>query len=124
MIVVVVLLVAASVAYEFFAATPPSVEIEDINVWAPDNVCGLSSHPIYYGGYNTSTGASVPVELTVPNYNATPCLVRDVRTNSTGFSVSSVQRNVTVPGLGNGTLNLTVTSPGSSFAGNLDLVFA
>jgi hypothetical protein len=123
-VVIVVLLIAAVVAYEIFAPKPSPIQVGAINIWAPDNVCGLNSNPIYYNGYNSSTNASLAFDLGVPNYNSTTCNVTSVVTNSSGFSLSSVEVPLTIPGGETGFLNLTITSPRSSFSGNLNLVFA
>ncbi len=125
LVVVVVLVLVAVVAYAFIAPTSsPPIQVAFIDVWAPDNVCGLNSSPIGYYGYNASTGAAVSLELEVPNVNATACTVQTVVTNTTGFSLSGIQVPLTVPGSGNATMNLTVTSPGSPYSGDLNLVFA
>lgn len=124
MIVVVLVLFASTALYEYLTPPPPAVVVGSIVVWAPDNACGLNANPISYSGYNSSTGAVIPFEFEVPNFNTTSCTVDGVVTNSSGFTVSGVQAHVTIPGYGQSTLNLTITSPGSSFAGNLDLVFS
>jgi len=123
-IVVVIVLFASTALYEYLTPPPPAVVVGSIVVWAPDNACGLNLNRISYSGYNSSTGAAIPFELEVPNFNTTACTVAGVVTNSSGFTVSGVQAHVAIPGYGQATLNLTITSPGSSFAGNLDLVFS
>jgi hypothetical protein len=123
-VVIVVLIIVAIVAYELLAPPVPPVQVGDINIWAPDNVCGLNANPIYYQGYNSSTHANVTVDLGVPNYNSTSCTVVGVITNSTGFALSGVQVPLTIPGGGTGSMNLTILSPGASFSGNLNLVFS
>ena len=124
MIVVVVLLVGSVVAFELFAPAPPPVRIAFIDIWSPDDVCGLGTTQVSYYGYNSSTSVAVALEFPVPNFNSTPCTVRGVVTNSTGFSLSAVQAPVTIAAHGNATLNLTATSPSSSFSGDLELVFS
>jgi hypothetical protein len=122
-VIVAIGLVTAGVALQLLVPPPPPIEVGAIDVWAPDNVCGLSSNPVYYGGYNSSTGQAIAFELEVLNYNATACTVNNVTTNTTGFSLSDVQPHVTIPADGNSTMNLTVTSPTSPFSGNLNLLF-
>jgi zinc-ribbon domain len=122
-LVVVILLIATVVAYELLPPAEPQIQVAEIDVWAPDNVCGLNATPIYYDGYNSSTNAAVELGLSVPNFNSTACTVTSVTTNSTGFSLSAVQVPLTIPASGNGSMNLTLTSPGSSFSGNVNLVF-
>jgi len=129
-VVVVVLLVASVLAVSLLAPpSAPSVQVQSIYIWAPDNVCGLNSNPIDYYGYNSSTGAANAFQLEVPNYNTTTCVIEGVTTNTTGFALSDVEVPVSIPGnsTGNlyyGSLNVTITSPGSSFSGILNLVFA
>lgn len=122
-IVIVILLIGSIAAYEFLATGPP-VQVLEIDIWAPDNVCGLNANPIGYTGYNTSTGAAYPIDLGVPNFNSTACTVKAVATNTSGFSLSGVQVPLTIAGNGTGSMNLTITSPGSSFSGYLNLVFS
>jgi len=123
-IVIVIGLIGTAIAFEVLVPPPPAVVVGTIDIWAPDNVCGLNTTQIDYPGYNSSTGQAIALELSVPNYNASACIVHGVRTNSSGFALSQVQTGVRIPASGNATLNLTVTSPGSSFSGNLDLVFS
>ena len=123
-VVIVVILIVAIVAYVLLFAPGPAVQVGDLIIWAPDNVCGLNANPIYFDGYNSSTSSTVPLDLGVPNYNATACTLLGVITNTTGFVLSGVQVPLTIPGDATGSMNLTVTSPGSPFSGNLNLVFA
>lgn len=123
-VVVVIVIVVSVAAYALFAPSAPAVQVGYINVWAPDNVCGLGTNQIYYQGYNSSTGQSIGFELQVENFNESACIVNSVVTNSTGFSLSAIEVPLTVPGMGNSTMNLTITSPSSSFSGDLNLVFA
>jgi hypothetical protein len=121
-IIVVVILVVGVVAVLLVPAGP-AVQVQGINVWALDNVCGLNANPIGYNGFNGSSGASQAIELQMPNYNATPCTIHAITTNTSGFSFTGVTVPVTIPG--NGTLNLTLTvvSPSGTFNGvlNMDL---
>jgi hypothetical protein len=119
----VVVVAAAGLAFLLLVPAAPSVQVGAIDIWAPDDVCGLGTNSIYYQGYNTTTGESISLELYVPNYNASSCTVSHVTTNTSGFTLSGVQTGVVVPAHGNSTLNLTIGSPGSSFSGTLNLVF-
>jgi len=121
-IVVVLIVVVAVVAFSFFLAPPPPVQVGYINIWAPDNVCGLNTNPISFYGFNSSTGASQTLDFGMPNYNATACTIATVTTNSTGFSLSGIQAPLTIAGGATGSMNITITSPSSDFSGNLNLV--
>lgn len=121
-VVIVIIIAVVAVAYLLFPAPP--VQVQAINIWAPDNVCGLNSNPIYYDGYNSSTGAVQTLDFGIPNFNATGCTVVDVTTNSSGFSISDVQVPLSIPGGGTGSMNITITSPSSAFTGSMNLVFA
>ncbi len=129
-IVVVVILLIAVVAIELLPS--PSVRVAGIYVWAPDDVCGLQSNPINdggypvpYGGYNANISETDLWTFDVPNINATACTIHSVTTNTSGFSLSAIQVPLTIPGGDlNASLNITITTPSSSFSGNLNLVFA
>jgi len=123
LVVVVVVVAAAGLALFLLVPAGPAVQVGAIDIWAPDNVCGLGTNSIYYEGYNASTGEAISLELYVPNYNGTSCTVSQVTTNTSGFTLSGVQTGVVVPAHGNATLNLTIGSPSSSFSGTLNLVF-
>ena len=102
----------------------PAVQVQAIYVWAPDNVCGLNTNPIGYYGYNSSTSAVNTFDLEVENFNGTTCTVVGVTTNSSGFALSQIQVPLVIAGGTNNSMNLTVTSPSSSFSGILNLVFS
>jgi len=123
--IVVVIVVVAIIAVAPYV-TPPSakVSVSSIYVWAPDNVCGLNSTPIYYPGFDDTPNANDAFTLTIPNYNSTPCTLRSVTTNTSGFGLSDVQVPVSVPVSGNGALNLTIILPAGSFDGILNLVYS
>ena len=90
-VIAAVLLIALSiVAYELLAPGPASVHVQSIDVWTTDDVCGLETTPIGYHGYNTTAKSSVSVELQVPNFNVSKCVVHAVSTNSSGFSLSDL----------------------------------
>ncbi len=120
-IVVVVIVIFAAIIYE--AETAPVVNITSINVYAPDNVCGLNTNPIYYEGYTDSPGASDPLALQIENFNNTACTLRGVTTNTTGFTLSDVGVPITVPAVGNNTLNLTLNLPSSGYNGVVNLIY-
>ena len=123
-IVVVVILVVAVVAYELTPTAPP-VQVGFINIYAPDNVCGLNANPTAYYGYNASTSETDTLEFPIPNYNATACTIESVATNTSGFSLSDIQVPLTIAGgVQNASMNITITTPGSSFSGDLNLIFA
>jgi len=122
-IVVIVAILLVTAVLIFYAEQAPTVQVTGFNVWSPDNACGLATNPISYGGFNDSTGASDEFSFQLPNYNTTPCTVVQVSTNTSGFSVSDTNVPVTVPGSGNGTLNLTLSLPNSGFDGIVNLVY-
>ena len=126
MIVVVVIVVVSVVGFLLLTPSTPPVQVQLIAIWAPDNVCGLMQNPIAFDGYNASTGQNISLDLVgVQNYNTTPCTIRGVVTNTTGFSLSGVEVPLTIPANDtNGSMNLTIGSPGTSFSGNLNLVFS
>jgi hypothetical protein len=123
-IVVVLVVIIAVVAAAYLLFPAPPIQVQAINVWAPDNVCGLNSNPIYYYGYNGSTGATQTIDFEVPNFNVTSCTVVGVVTNSSGFAISAVQVPLSVPGDGTADMNMTITSPSSPFTGDMNLVFS
>ncbi len=125
-LLVVIVLIVAAFAVDYFLFPAPAVQVEEINIWAPDNVCGLNANPIFFYGYNSSTGASQTLDFGMPNFNATACTIVSVTTNSTGFSLSDVQVPLTIPGgdTAGASMNITITSPGSPFTGTMNLVLA
>lgn len=119
------ILVIGAVAYAYLAVPKPPVQVQNIYIWSPDNVCGLNSDPIYYPGFNSSTGANQTLDFYMPNHNSTgnPCTIKKVVTNSTGFMLYNVQVPLTIPYKGTVQMNITIRSPTTSFNGNLNLVF-
>ncbi|HTZ61416.1 MAG TPA: zinc ribbon domain-containing protein [Thermoplasmata archaeon] len=123
-ILVVVLLIVAVIAVAYFLFPAPAIQVQAINIWAPDNVCGLNANPIYFFGYNGSTGSVVSLVLGMPNFNTTTCTIESAVTNSSGFTLSGVGTPLTIPGSGTGPMNVTITSPSSPFTGTINLVLA
>lgn len=122
-VAVVLLIVVSLVAYELLAPGPASVHVQSINVWSPDNVCGLETTIIGYHGYNTTAKSDVSVELQVPNFNASKCLVHTVTTNSSGFSLSDLHLPWIIPAGGYNTTHVNIQSPSSAFSGSVNLIF-
>ncbi|MGP8078057.1 MAG: zinc ribbon domain-containing protein [Thermoplasmata archaeon] len=120
-ILVVLLLVVGVIGFAFLIDRPPPVQVLNINIWSPDNVCGLNSTLIYFGGYNSSKGANETVEFKMPNYNSSACDVRRVSTTTPGFVLYDVQVPRTIPPGVWAPLNITIKSPSSPFSGNLNL---
>jgi hypothetical protein len=123
-VVVVLLLVGGVFAFLALTAPTPPVQVAEIDLWAPDNVCGLNSNPSYFDGFNSSTGANQTFEFYMPDYNSTACTIHGVTTNTSGFALTGVQVPLTIPGGENSTLNITITSPPSTFSGDLRLVLS
>jgi len=121
-LLVVVLLVAGVAVFDYFEAKPPPIQVAFINIWAPDNVCGLNANPIAYYGFNSSTSSPQTLDFGVPNYNLTACTIHGVSTNTTGFSLSAIEVPLTIPGNGTGSMNITITPPASAYSGNMNLV--
>jgi hypothetical protein len=122
-ILVVVILVGGAITLLFVFSPGPPVQVNNINLWAPDNVCGLNSNPSYFSGFNGSTGQNQSIDFGIPNYNSSTCTVVGVSTNTSGFILSMIQVPLTIPGNGTGSMNISIQSPSSSFTGNLNLVF-
>jgi hypothetical protein len=126
-LLVVIILVVAVVAVGYFFFTPP-VQVGYINIWAPDNVCGFltnpQGNPVSYYGFNGSTGQVQTLLFPIPNFNTTTCNIVGAISNTSGFTLSDVQVPLAIPGNGTGSMNITITSPSSSFMGNLNLVFS
>jgi hypothetical protein len=122
-VLVVIILVVGVASFFLLPTSSPPVQVNDINAWAPDNVCGLGSNPSYFSGFNGSTGQVQQIDFGMPNYNSTPCTIQSVVTNSTGFLLSGVQAPLTIAGNGTASMNITVQSPSGHFSGDLNLVF-
>jgi len=123
-VIVVLFVVFAAIGAYLYSVPPPNVDVEGINVYAPDNVCGLNANPVGYSGFNASAGTQAALDLQLENFNSTACTVHSVTTNTSGFSLSGVQVPDGVGPLGNGTLNLTLSLPSDAYSGIVDLVFS
>jgi len=121
-VLVVVILIVGLVAISYLESPSPAIQVGFIEIWAPDNVCGLNANPIEFYGFNNSTGSSQTLDFGMPNYNATPCTVQSVTTNTSGFTLSAVQVPLSIPANGSGSMNVTITAPSTSFSGNMNLV--
>jgi len=121
-IVVVLLFVVGVLATDLYAPPTSPVQVAAINIYSPDNVCGLNVNPIYYDGFNGSTGAVQTLDFPMPNYNGSACTIRAVTTNTTGFTLSAIQVPLVIATDGSASMNITVTSPSSSFSGYLNLI--
>ncbi len=123
-VIVVVLLVVGAIAFVFLLPAPAPIQVGQINIYAPDLVCGLAATPpYYYPGFNNSTGVNMSFEFYVPNFNATNCTVHSLVTNTSGFKVTYAQLPLPIVARSNATMNVSILLPGSSFSGNLNLVF-
>jgi len=120
---VVLLVVVAAIVVLRVSFPSTTVNVREIAVYAPDNVCGLQSNPIKYAGFSDAPGANDLFGLQVTNFNSTPCTVRSVTTNTSGFGLSNVQVPFPVAGAGNGFMNVTIVLPSGSFDGVLALVY-
>jgi hypothetical protein len=121
-VVVVGFLVLGVIGYFFLYGAAPPVQVGEIDIFSPDNVCGLASHPIYYTGFNGSTGSSQVYDFGMPNFNGSSCTVRAVATNTSGFSIVAAQVPLAIPSGTNVSLNITIQSPSAPFTGALHLI--
>lgn len=122
-LVIVVVVVVAIVGFVFLESSAAQVNITEINLWSPDNVCGIAANSPYdYNGFSDSPGNSDPIGLQIENFNLTTCTIHSVATNTSGFSLSGVGVPLSVAGSGFNYLNLTINLPGSGFSGALNLV--
>jgi hypothetical protein len=122
-VIVVTLLVVSGVAI-FLLLTPPPlpVQVGQINIYSPDNVCGLNSTFTAFTGFNSTTSANETFEFPMPNDNSSACTIQSVSTNTTGFSVPEAQVPITIPPSPAFVwMNITIVSPNSSFSGTLYL---
>lgn len=122
--VVVIIVVALILAVVTYPGANPKVHVSEIDVWAPDNVCGYGGQLVGYAGFDDLSGSSDAFSLQLHNFNSTACAVQGVTTNTSGFGLSNVGTPVTVPPLQNGTLTLTIILPNNSFSGALDLIYS
>jgi hypothetical protein len=124
-IAVAVILVIGFLAF-FLFPVGPSIQVNDINLWSPDNVCGLDGEYTY--GFNASTGSLVPLAFNITGApygtgsNTSACTIDTVVTNTSGFSVSDANVPLVIPANTNETLYFNVQCPGSSYSGDLNLV--
>lgn len=125
-LVIVVVAIVVVAAFVILAPAPYPIQVQDINIWAPDNVCGLNSNPSYFTGWNGSTSQVQTFDFGMPNYNSTSCTIVSVVTNTSGFKLSDIQVPLTIPGgdTAGASMNITIKSPSSDFNGYLNLVFS
>ena len=123
-VVIVVVLLVAVIAIPYLEPSSPSypVQVGAINIWAPDNVCGLNANPIYFDGFNNTTGSANTIDFGMPNFNSTLCTIGNVTTNTTGFSLSAIQVPLAIAGNGTGSMNITITAPSTDYTGDMNLV--
>lgn len=121
-ILVVIILIVGVVAVTYPASPSPPIQVAFINIYAPDNVCGLNANPIAFYGFNSSTSANQTLDFGMPNYNSTLCTVVGVTTNTSGFALSAIQVPLSIPGNGTGSMNITITPPSSPYSGDMNLV--
>lgn len=122
-ILVAVVLVASSVSFLLYEFTLPSVHVSEINVYAPDDVCGLEGRVVQYAGFSAPSDQAVVSRLQVPNFNGTECIIETVTTNTSGFGVSSSGTPLTIAGNGDGVLSVTLSLPSGHFSGVLNLIY-
>ncbi|MGB6500242.1 MAG: hypothetical protein WBG19_02420 [Thermoplasmata archaeon] len=120
-VLVIVAIVIASVVGFVYLSAPP-VQVANIVVWAPDDVCGLSVNAIEFDGFNATIGSNQTFELEMPNYNGTACTIHHLSTNTSGFVVYSAQIPRTIPGSATLPLNVSFHAPGSKYTGNVNIV--
>lgn len=121
-VLVVVLVVIGAVGYLVLSRPVAPVSVDNINLWAPDNVCGLRSAGVFYNGFNVSTKVNLSVDLEIPNYNSTACIVRGITTNTSGFTLYNPGVPLSIPAQSQEQLSVTVLTPSSDFQGELNLV--
>ena len=120
---VIVAVVVAAILLFHFLPPSPQVQVREIDVWAPSNVCGLNAQPISYAGFSDSPGSVDAFQLQVENFNATSCTVTQAATNTTGFTVAATGVPLTVGANQSAYLNVTVQLPSFAFDGALDVIF-
>ena len=89
MVVVVVVLILAVLAYTLLPAPSSPVQATFIDFVSSDNTCGLNG--IEYYGFNSSLSAAVPLDFSMNNSNTTagPCTIHTVTTPTPGFTIAS-----------------------------------
>jgi hypothetical protein len=120
---VTLIVVVAIIAIAPYVTPSTTVNVTSIDVWAPDNVCGLGTNLVSYSGFTDSVGSTDAFTLELPNFNSTACTVTGATTNTSGFGLTDVMVPVNVPGGQNASLDLTVILPGSAYSGTLNLVY-
>ncbi len=121
-VVIVIVIIAAGLAIVFLLSSSSfPVQVDQINIYSPDNVCGMNSTFTAFTGFNSTTGANETFQFPMPNYNSSTCTIQHVSTNTTGFSVPEAQVPFMIQGGSYGWMNITIVSPNSSFSGTLYL---
>ncbi|HYK93698.1 MAG TPA: hypothetical protein VEY07_06615 [Thermoplasmata archaeon] len=121
-VVVLVVVVAGILAFHFLPPSP-QVNVSEIDVYAPSDVCGLNTHPVSYSGFTDMPGVSESFQLQVVNFNITACTVHGASTNTTGFSLSGIEVPLTIQAGQNQYLNLTINLPSNAYSGPLNVIY-
>jgi hypothetical protein len=127
-IVVVAVVIVVVIGFVAFVLFPvgPGIEVDNINIWSADNVCGLNDASAY--GFNASPGDLVPLAFSIsgaPNGSGSEtfaCTITSLASNTSGFSISGANLPLVIPANTNETLLFNVECPDSSYSGDLNLV--
>ena len=133
--IVVILLVAGAGAYLYYE-NRRNVDVGVFLSSSPSDTCGLQNYTEVWDGFNNTPGATIDWEFEFLNANTTgPCTPTNLTTNTTGFSISDVAWNQTSvpaspapfdsndPEDGIGEVSFALATPGSSWSGNVYLIF-
>lgn len=123
-LIVVVILVLGAISY-FAAPSSSPIVITGVNIYSPDDVCGLDGATA--DGFNASTSSSVELTYGISGNNTTgggtaACTIHSVNTTTPGFSVTGANVPLVIPANATPNLSFTVNTPGSPYTGVLTLV--
>lgn len=132
----VILLVAGAGAYLYYENSR-NVDVGVFLSSSPNNTCGLRNYTEVWDGFNSTPGATIDWEFEFLNANTTgPCTPTNLTTDTPGFSVFDVSWNQTSvpaspspfapndPNNGMGEVSFALAIPGSSWSGDVLLIFS
>ncbi len=137
LIAVLILIVVVAVAGVYVYDNSQNVDVRAFLSASPNNTCGLESYTEAWAGFNDTPGTTIDWGFEFLNANTTgPCTPTNLTTDTPGFSVFDVSWNQTSvpaspspfapndPNNGMGEVSFALAIPGSSWSGDVLLIFS
>jgi len=122
-IVIVVVLIIAVLAYLLLPSLSSPISVSYIVFSSPDNTCGLDGAEFF--GFNASLSSQVSLGFDMNNSNATAtqCTIHTVSVTTPGFTLASASPlPCVVPANETVTWTVVLNTPGSDYSGTVTLL--